>query len=311
MRTFFYSFIVFSCLTVSLKTLGLSREDSLSRYDKLDSSEIVTASFYYKAGEQELGQGTILNVPEGYRLLDAVQSRVLVEHLWGNPENPNTLGVLLPARVGPMDKDFHGFVISFEPSGYMEESEIRKIDYTKLLAEMKEELKNDNLLRSGKGTGQISGMDWAFNPYYNKDNHSLHWARILHFGKNEPSMLNYELRLLGRKGVLCFTAIGKVTELEQIKQQLAIVAAAARFMPGNGYADYNPRTDQSSRWVPATESVASRMLSIDNLLLGVRSTLSMLLVMLCMTLFVYGMNYYHHRRKSGYRKIIKVDERLN
>lgn len=311
MRTFFYSLVVFSCLTVSLKTLGLSREDSLSRYDKLDSSEIVAASFYYKAGEQALGQGTILDVPDGYRLLDAAQSRVLVEHLWGNPENPNTLGVLLPARMGPMDKDFHGFVISFEPSGYMEESEIRKIDYTKLLTEMKEELKNDNLLRSGKGAGQISGMDWAFTPYYNKDNHSLHWARVLHFDKNEPSMLNYELRLLGRKGALCFTAIGKVTELEQIKQQLAIVAAAARFAPGNGYTDYNPRTDQFSRWVPATESVASRMLSIDNLLLGVRSTLSMLLVMLCMVLFVYGMNYYHHRRKSGYRKIIKVDERLN
>ncbi|MGF6928469.1 putative membrane-anchored protein [Chitinophaga sp. W2I13] len=311
MRAFFYSVVVFSCLTVSLNVLGLSREDSLSRYDKLDSSEMVAASFYYKAGEQSLGEGTILNVPEGYRLLDGAQSRVLVEHLWGNPENPNTLGLLLPARMGPMDKDFHGFVISFEPSGYMEESAIRQIDYTKLLTEMKEELKNDNLLRSGKGVGQISGMDWAFTPYYNKNNHSLHWARVLHFGKNEPSMLNYELRLLGRKGALCFTAIGKVTELEQIKQQLAIVAAAARFAPGNGYADYNPRTDQSSRWVPASESVAGRMLSIDNLLLGIRSTLSMLLIILCMVLFVYGMNYYHHRRKSGYRKIMKVDERLN
>lgn len=311
MRTFFCSLIVLGCLAVSFSALGLSREDSLSRYDKLDSSEMVAASFSYKAGEQELGRGTILNVPEGYRLLDAAQSRVLVEHLWGNPENPNTLGVLLPDRMGPMDKDFRGVVISFEPSGFMDEPEIRKIDYTKLLAEMKEELKNENLLRSGKGAGPISGMDWAFTPYYNKDNHSLCWARILHFGKNEAPMLNYELRLLGRKGALCFTAIGKVTELEQIKKQLAVIAAAARFTPGNRYADYNPRTDQFTRWTPAAASLPGKMLSIDNLLLGLKNTLSMLLVLFCTMLFAHIMNYYHHRRKSGYRKIIRVDERLN
>lgn len=312
MRTFYCSFIAFFCLTVSLKTLGLSREDSLSKYDKLDSSDIIIASFSYKVGEQELGQGATLQVPEGFRLLDAAQSRQLVESLWGNPENPNTLGVLIPERAGPMDKDFRGFVISFEPSGYLDEQEAGKINYSKLLREMKEELKHENVLRSRKGAGVITSMDWAFPPYFDKVNHTLHWARILHFGEDTPPVLNYEVRLLGRRGSLCFMAFGKTTDILKIKQQLQQIAGSAYFTNGNGYADFNPRTDPAARWTPEEVFIGARILSPDNLLLGLRSTLSMLLVFLCMVLFVYAMQYYHHhRRKPTYRKMIDFDERLN
>lgn len=311
MRTFYCSFIAFFCLTISLKSLGLSREDSLSRYDKLDSSDIIVASFSYKVGEQELGQGATLQVPEGFRLLDAAQSRLLVESLWGNPENPNTLGVLLPERAGPMDKDFRGFVISFEPSGYLDEQEAGKINYSKLLHDMKEELKNENVLRSRKGAGVITSMDWAFPPYFDKNNLTLHWARILHFDGITPPVLNYEVRLLGRRGSLCFTAIGKAGDIGRIRKQLQQIASSAHFTNGNGYADFNPRTDPSARWTPEEVFISSRVLSVDNLLLGLRSTLSMLLVFLCMVLFIYAMQFYHHRRKSTYRKMIDFDERLN
>ncbi|SEW53563.1 DUF2167 domain-containing protein [Chitinophaga arvensicola] len=312
MRTFFYSLLAIGCLTFHLNALGLSREDSLSKYEKLDSSEILAASFNYKTGEQELGQGATLQVPAGYRLLDGAQGRILVEHLWGNPENPNIVGVLLPDRMGPMEKNFRGVVISFEPSGYMAESEIQRIDYKKLLVEMKEDLKSDNLLRRRKGAGVITGMDWAFTPYYNAGNHTLHWARILHFGGGIPASLNYEVRVLGRKGALCFTAIGKSTELALIKQQIATVAAGAYFTAGNRYIDFNPRTDQASLWTPVQESVLLRILSFDNILLSIRSILSTMLVALCMVLFVYFMDYYHHhRRRSAFRKMIKIDEHLN
>ncbi|MBS0027402.1 DUF2167 domain-containing protein [Chitinophaga sp. 22321] len=311
MRTFYCSFVMFFCLSVSLSVLGLSREDSLSKYDKLDSSDIIVASFSYSVGEQELGQGAVLQVPEGYRLLNAARSRLLVEHLWGNPENPNTLGVLVPERTGPLDKDFRGFVISFEPSGYLDEQEAGKINYGRLLREMKEELKNDNLLRGRKGAGVITSMDWAFPPYFDKKSRTLHWARILHFDGGVPPVLNYEVRLLGRKGALCFTAIGKVGAIAQVKQQLQQVAASAHFTNGNGYTDFNPRTDQPARWAPEEISISTRILSPENLMLGVRSTLLMLLVSLCMVLFVYVMHFYHHRRKHTYRKMIDFDERLN
>ncbi|MBO9728205.1 MAG: DUF2167 domain-containing protein [Chitinophaga sp.] len=311
MRTFYYSFMSFLCLMVSLKSLGLSREDSLSKYDKLDSSDIIVASFSYKTGEQELGQGVTLQVPKGFRLLDAAQSRRLVEGLWGNPDNPNTLGILLPARVSPIDKDFRGVVISFEPFGYLDEQEAGNINYNRLLREMKEELKNENILRRRNGGGEITSMDWAFPPYFDKGTRSLHWARILRFEGSTAPVLNYEVRLLGRRGSLCFTAIGKIGEGPKIRAQLDRVVTLARFTNGNSYADFNPRTDESARWTPRESFFSSRALSTESLLLGIRSTLSMLLVGLCMVLFIYLMQFYHHRRKSGYRKMIDFDERLN
>ena len=311
MRTFYCSLFVFLGLSVSLPVLGLSREDTLARYDKLDSSDLVAASFSYKSGVQGLGQVATLQVPEAYRFLDAASSRVLVECLWGNPDNPNILGMLLPEKMAPMDKDFWGFVISFEPSGYLDEQEAGKINYNRLLKEMKEELKADNTLRSSKGAGVITSMDWAFPPYYNKSNHSLHWAQILHFEHGGQPVLNYEMRLLGRRGALCFTAVGNATRLKLVREKLPEVAAAAHFTNGNSYADFNPRTDESARWTPEIPSFTSRLLSPGNLLLGLRSTLSMLLVSLSMVLFVYAMQYYHQRRKSTYRKMIDIDEHLN
>lgn len=311
MRTFYCSFVFFLCLAVSLKSLGLSREDSLSKYDKLDSSDIIVASFSYKTGEQELGEGVTLQVPDGFRLLDAAQSRQLIEGLWGNPDNPNTLGILLPARVSPMNKEFRGVMISFEPFGYLDEREAGNINYNRLLHEMKEELKNENMLRRRNGAGEITSMDWAFPPYFDKGSRSLHWARILHFAGGATPVLNYELRLLGRRGSLCFTAIGKAGDVSIIKAQLQRVVALASFTNGNSYTDFNPRTDESARWTPQESFFSSRSLSAESLLLGIRSTLSMLLVCLCMILFIYLMQFYHHRRKSGYRKMIDFDERLN
>ncbi|PSL48128.1 uncharacterized protein DUF2167 [Chitinophaga niastensis] len=308
MRTFYFSLLII-CSLGPLNTFASNREDSLGKYDKLDSIDMLTSSFTYKVGEQQLGNVATLQVPDGYRFLDATQSRVLVEHVWGNPENPNSLGLLLPARVGPLDKDVWGFLVSYEPSGYLDEGNARLINYTTLLEEMKEDLRKENVLRQGKGFGIITSMDWAFPPYYDKKTHALHWARILHFRYSHQSILNYEVRLLGRRGALCFTAVGNPSQLNLIQKQLKSITGVARFTNGNNYTDFNPRTDGATMWVPEASTV-SRILSPVNLLLWLRNTWLLLIVSCCMVLFVYAMQYYH-RRKPTYRKMIHIDESLN
>ncbi|MFY0254293.1 DUF2167 domain-containing protein [Chitinophaga sp. 30R24] len=309
MRTFYCCVVILFCLITSFKTLSAPREDSLCRYDKLDSSDIIAATFSYKAGIQDLGNGIILNVPAGYRLLDASQTRVLVEHLWSNPEDSNTRGMLLPERMGPMDKNFRGIVITFEPSGHLEEQVATKINYNKLLLDMEDALRYQNVLRRQKGAGIITGMYWAFPPFFDKRNHLLHWGRVLRFENNLPPVLNYEIRLLGRRGAICFTAIGKVTEMQQIRKQLQMIIAATHFTNGNTYADFNPNTDPLANWAAEDSRSVASWFSPARLLLAFRSLLLMTLLLLCITLFVVMMQVYHQlRRKPTYRKI---DERLN
>ncbi|WP_158563303.1 DUF2167 domain-containing protein [Chitinophaga silvatica] len=313
----YYSFCAFLCFLVSgVQVFGLSREDSLSRYEKLDSSDLIVASFSYKVGEQPLGQVATLKIPDGYRLLDGQQSRVLVEQLWGNNENTNTIGVLIPDRTSPMDKDLTGIIISFEPTGYLSEEGAQRINYNRLMRNMKEEIQEDNALRNRRSIGTIKTIDWAFPPYFNKFNHSLHLAKIFKFeSKGSSSLINYEIRLLGRNGALCFTAIGKSTDLQKLRNQLVSISYLAQFTPGNRYTDYLPGSDFTSNWGQESSFFAPVLFSKEKLMLGLKSTLILTLILLVMTKFVFIMHVFHQRKQS--RKDIKInfdvriDEQLN
>lgn len=313
----YYSLVVLlCCLAITPGVSGLSREDSLSRYERLDSSDLLSASFSYKVGEQVLNQLAVLKVPQGYRLLEGDQARVLVEQLWGNPENPNTLGVLIPQRVSPTDKEVGGIIISFEPTGYLNDDDAQRINYNRLLYSMKEELQEDNLLKGGRSVGAIKTVDWAFPPYFNKSNHSLHLAKVFKFESKLSPFLNYEVRLLGRNGALCLTAIGKASDLQKIKAQLESVLEYTQFTFGNRYEDFNPLTDRKSSWGQDAPVLPSLFFSKEKLVLVLRTTLLLILICLGMTGFVFLMQIYHHRRATD-RKNIKInfdmnfDERLN
>ncbi|MEC5146201.1 DUF2167 domain-containing protein [Chitinophaga sp. 212800010-3] len=312
MRTFNYSLWLFLCLLTNLSSKGITREDSLSKYDQLDSSEIIISTFSYRTGEQSLGRDAVLRVPEGYRLLDQQQSRVLVEQLWVNPANPNMLGILIPERTAPMSPGFHGFVVSFDPTGYMDEQEVKNINYDGLISNMNTALKKENLVRQQREVALISGATWALPPFYDEAAHALHWPIALHFDGNRLPMLNYEVRLLGRRGNLCITAIGRLGDLTMINEQLKTITGAIHFRPGYSYADFNPHTDkQLSLSSNSSLQIGVPIITLEKLVLWIRSILLTVAVGLAMVFFVYAMQYYHHRRKSGYRNIMPIDERLN
>jgi hypothetical protein len=52
-------------------------------------------------------------------------------------------------------------------------------------------------------------IGWGALPYYEKNQHTLHWAKLLRFGDGLSETLNYNVRVLGRKGVLVFNAIAE------------------------------------------------------------------------------------------------------
>ncbi|CAL1517348.1 DUF2167 domain-containing protein [Chitinophaga sp. MM2321] len=305
----FYWSLLIVCLLVPLQMIANNREDSLSKYDKLDAADLISASFSYQQGEVVLGEGVVLQVPAGYRFLDAAQSKLLVAHLWGNPENPNSVGLLLPARVGPMDKDVWGLEVSLESSGYVSEKEARHINYANLLQQMKEDIKTENDWRRENDIDVVTTMQWAFPPYFDKKDHTLHWARILHFSNNQQPVLNYEMRILSRKGALCFNAIAAASQLENIRKLLPELMQHVHFKPGSRYTDYNPITDLATIGTSGTWTV-SDILSPEYLLLWLRNTWSLLLVSSVMVLFVYAMQLYH-RRRTTHRKMIRIDESLN
>ena len=54
----------------------------------------------------------------------------------------------------------------------------------------------------------------------------------------------YEVRVLGRKGVLSLNAVANMAQLPQVKTDMERVMTQVEFTTGNTYTDFNPDIDQ-------------------------------------------------------------------
>ena len=63
-------------------------------------------------------------------------------------------------------------------------------------------------------------------------------------GNSAQHTLNYNIRVLGRRGVLVLNAVAGMDQLAMIRQQTPAILAATDFDAGNTYADFNSGTDK-------------------------------------------------------------------
>src|SRR5260370_35917169 len=56
--------------------------------------------------------------------------------------------------------------------------------------------------------------------------------------------MNYDVRVLGRKGVLAINAVVSMSQLTAIQEQMPEIISMVNFLPGNRYADYQQGNDK-------------------------------------------------------------------
>ena len=101
-----------------------------------------------------------------------------------------------------------------------------------------------NKERQRQGYEPIELIGWANKPYYDKTEHKLHWAKEIKFGDQKVNTLNYNIRVLGRKGFLELNFIAGMDQKAMIDKELNAVLAMATFNPGYRYSDFNPSLDK-------------------------------------------------------------------
>lgn len=216
--------------------------DSANRYQAYVDS--VHALLRYETGHivfpDSLGT---LDVPAGFRYLDARQSDYVMTTLWGNPSS-ESLGMLFPVDRGPLDDDNWAFLIEYDPAGYVSDEDAAEIDYDDLLREMQDDTEAANPERVAAGYGRILLVGWAAKPYYDAKLNVLHWAKELRFSGTSATTLNYNVRLLGRRGVLNLLAIGEMPQLPKIRRSIPAVIESVAFAKGQQYADFNSSVDE-------------------------------------------------------------------
>ena len=200
----------------------------------------LTNALKYETGSVALQGGAIkLNVPVGFRFLNGEQSRFVVHNVWGNPERDDVLGMIFPANKDPFSDSSFAFIISFEDMGYVKDGDAKDLDYDDMLKEMQKEEVDNNKQRAAMGYEAIHIIGWAQKPFYDEKRKVLHWAKNIRFGNAEENTLNYDVRVLGRRGVLSLNAVASMNELPLVQQNIDQVLGMAEFTEGNKYADFS------------------------------------------------------------------------
>jgi uncharacterized membrane-anchored protein len=203
----------------------------------------------FRRGRVELPGGVAsLDVPEGFRYLPPEQAdRILVE-AWGNPPGTKTLGMLFPSDVSPLAAGGWGVVITYSDDGHVDDGDAAGIDYDAMMKQMKADSEADNREREKEGYEPATLVGWAAPPRYDASARKLYWARELSFPSADEHTLNYDIRVLGREGVLSFNAVAGLSQLQNIQGRMKEVMGFADFRPGQRYADYKPDTDRTAAY---------------------------------------------------------------
>jgi uncharacterized membrane-anchored protein len=200
---------------------------------------------HFQTGEVTLPGGIAkLSLSQAFRYLPPDGADFVLTKLWGNPPGRKTLGMIFPAGMSPVGKDTWGIVITFSDDGYIKDSDADSINYDKLLQQMQQGAKAVNAERSKKGFPAVELVGWATRPRYDKQSHKMYWAKELKFSDSEANTLNYNIRVLGRSGVLNLNVVAAMSALPRIEESAPEIVGLVNFTEGNRYADFNKSTDK-------------------------------------------------------------------
>lgn len=213
------------------------------------TAEQFLASLHFQDGKIDLPGGiATLNLPESFHYLNPEDTERVLVNAWGNPPGNQTLGMIFPKDTTPISESGWGVVITYDKDGHVNDDDAEKINYDDLLKDMQAAMEEANEERKKAGYDALNLVGWAEKPSYNKASHKLYWAKELSSDKSTHHSLNYNIRVLGREGVLVLNAVAGMNQIDTIKAEMPKIVASADFTPGNNYADFNSKTDHTAEY---------------------------------------------------------------
>jgi uncharacterized membrane-anchored protein len=210
----------------------------------------ISAQLHPVTGDVRIAQANaVLHLGEGYYFLPANEAQLVLTEGWGNPARlaEGVLGMVFPAGKTFAD-DTWGAVITYEASGYVSDSDAASVDYDETLVTLRGDEEAINAQRAGEGFPATHLVGWAQQPVYDARTHSVVWATNIQFAGQNDNSLNYDVRLLGRRGVLSLNVVTVMSKLAETRVAAQRFASAVEFTAGERYADYQPGTDRLAEY---------------------------------------------------------------
>ncbi len=181
-----------------------------------------------KVQMEKVGQ---IDVPAGYVFLDGKTTRALMKK-YGEPVSGREMGMLRSTN------EQWSVMFEFSDIGYVKDDDKDKLDADKLLASIKRGTAEANKERVRAGNPPLEVVGWEMPPKYDAASHNLEWAiRATSAGEQ---ILNYNTRLLGRKGVMEVVLIVDPDKLSATLPTFRDLLAGYSFQTSQSYAEYRP-----------------------------------------------------------------------
>ncbi|MEM9586393.1 MAG: DUF2167 domain-containing protein [Planctomycetota bacterium] len=202
---------------------SLELSDEMKRY----------LAIQWESGPTTARIGTMaeIKIPAGYRFTGAKGTQDLLE-LYGNPRNPDMLGCIMPES----EQEDWTLVFQFDSIGYVDDSDREALDAEELITTFRSGIDAGNAQRRAMGAEELSAMSWQEQPFYDSQTNNLTWALKLDFPSG--SSINYDIRLLGRRGVMEATLIGDPETYSDAVPTVKSLLEGYSFTSGNKYSEW-------------------------------------------------------------------------
>ena len=175
--------------------------------------------------EVKVGKQATLAVPEGFMYLhpkEASKFQEINENFASGRES----------LIAPDDLRWFG-LFEFEDIGYVKDDE--EIDANDVLETVRKGTEQSNEERRKRGWAEMNITGWRFKPRYDSATQRLEWA-IAAESEGEP-VVNFNTRLLGRKGVTSATLVSGPETLDAAVAEFKDVLEGYQYVSGERYAD--------------------------------------------------------------------------
>jgi uncharacterized membrane-anchored protein len=243
------AFAAASCLALSSAAFGQdAAEETVEENTEAAAGESSGPELTYRSGDVELpNKIATLHLGSRFRYLDPAETEKLLVG-WGNPPGSETQGAVVPANVEPFSDEGWAVIVTYDDEGHIDDADAAEIDYDDMLKDMKAGTEDENARRKKAGYEAVHLVGWAEKPRYDATAKKLYWAQELNFEGSENHTLNYEVRVLGREGVLSMNAVASMSQLSQIRSDMGPLIEVAEFNAGQRYAEFDPKTDRLAEY---------------------------------------------------------------
>lgn len=192
---------------------------------------VADSEWTYGPAQCQIGNLAQIQIPRGYKFIGAGGARALIE-LYGNPPDHTCLAAILPTD----ENSEWSLFFEFEEIGYVKDEEKNSLNGDAILSTMRQSIGPQNAERRRLGLEELQDMTWSKPPFYDPMTNNLTWGLELHFPSGNS--VNYDIRLLGRHGVMEATLLDSPETYAQSVPAVNQLLAGFEFVSGQKYAEW-------------------------------------------------------------------------